>query len=220
MNGRLQPRVVRRENDSRVLDVMLAEYELIRELRTAHSGNASVQVGQLFVAASVAVAAIAAVASLGGEMTAMRSVAIAGIGATMLGLGLLVFSRFVELSVRRYEYDVYLNAIRTFMIERLPEIRSYVLLPTLQESTRRTAPSVRVARMVTAFDSALVGAGAAAAVWAAAHTAWLAAVAALPAIAASAASHMWYEHRTITRKRRYLSEVLEARGWAAETWKE
>lgn len=216
MASRLQPRVVRRENDGRVLDVMLAEYELVRELRTAHSGDASAQVGQLFVAASVAVAAIAAVASLGDELTAMRTVAVAGIGATMLGLGLLVFRRFVGLSVHRYEYDVYLNAIRTFMVERLPEIRSYVLLPTLHESADRTAPSFGVARMVATFDSILAGAGAAAAVWAAAHTVWLAAVAALPAIAVSGALHIWYERRTITRWRGYLAEVLKARGWTVE----
>jgi hypothetical protein len=117
------------------LTVALAEYEAVREMRRgAHEGSAA-RFNYFLVVASGGTAVVAGLLGSGGLATARGAAAVA-IGAMVLLVGGVVFVRLVHYRVTGLEYNTALDALRTYLVSRAPEVGPYVVMPTLADDVR------------------------------------------------------------------------------------
>jgi hypothetical protein len=212
-----QPANVHTATNDEALTIALAEYEHVRQLRIAHTDNASNQVGQLFIGASVAVAAIAGLVGLAGDNIGDAvPVALLGIGCTVFGLGVLVYLRMQRTRRWRFIYDTSLAALRTYMVRRVPEIRPYVLEGILGTDPAKFRPHRRgVLLVIVLANSIVVG-------LVGGYAAWLY-VARQPAVSAivgtlgfvvALASHVTSDRRLVARTNRLIEARKARRGWS------
>ena len=206
-----------RNHDDLPMAIMLTEYEHVREVRAAHVGNAFSQVGQLFLAASIAIAATATLVGVNlADAGIAGAVTITATGAIVLVLGSLVFSRLLTVKIRRYEYNLYLAAIREYFVVRAPTVESYILQARIYE-TGRFRPRYGVLHLIALSNSTLVGLGVGA-------TVWILDGPILSAIAVGSATaifflmcHSVYGSSRIDRTQRGMRSFLDSRGLLIET---
>jgi hypothetical protein len=114
------------ENADVSLTVALAEYEAVREMRRgAHEGSAA-RFNYFLVVASGGTAVVAGLLGSAGAASAGRTAAALAIGAMVLLVGGVVFVRSVHYRVTGLEYNTALDAMRTYLVSRAPEVRPNV----------------------------------------------------------------------------------------------
>jgi hypothetical protein len=184
------------------LTVALAEYEAVREMRRgAHEGSAA-RFNYFLVVASGGTAVVAGLLGSGGSEPA-RTAAAAAIGAMVLMIGGVVFVRLVHYRVTGLEYNTALDALRTYLVDRAPAVRPYVMMPMLADDIRlRMSSRVRswtgLASTVGLVNSVLLAlAVGALSGWAASPHWWVAAGLGLVALALAVAAHRAYERAVV-----------------------
>lgn len=197
-----------REFEDIELTVVLNEYELVREQRCNNRNGSNARFNYFLVVASGGTAIVAGMLGTPGGSTMARIAAAGALGAVVLALGLSVFVRLVYYRISDVEHAYTLNALRTYLLRRAPSVRSYVLLPTLDDddaslphamATRAgTARSwAGLAQTVGLVNSVLLGLAAATTAHFA-HLVWWGAVPVGVAVAAvSVLLHRRYEQRAV-----------------------
>ncbi len=190
-------------DDDFALTIALAEYEAVREMRRgAHEGSAA-RFNYFLVVASGGTAVVAGLLGSGDTDTARTAAALA-IGAMVLLVGGVVFVRLVHYRVTGLEYNTALDALRTYLVSRAPEVGPYVVMPTLADDVRlRMSSRVRswtgLASTVGLVNSVLLALAAGAlSGWARSH--WgVALVAGLIVLVNAVLGHRAYERAIIDR---------------------
>lgn len=114
------------------LTVALAEYTHLREMRL-HIDTSSAARFNYFVAVVTAGTAVSAGLLGTATSTPTRVGAAAVIGGLVLLLGVVSFGRMVYYRMSRAEYTAALDALRTYLVRRAPDVAPYVVLPTIQD---------------------------------------------------------------------------------------
>jgi hypothetical protein len=196
------------------LTIALAEYEAVREMRRgAHEGSAA-RFNYFLVVASGGTAVVAGLLGSAGALSTGRTAAAFAVGAIVLLVGGIVFVRLVHYRVTGLEYNTALDALRTYLVARAPELRPYVLLPTLEKDIRlRMGSRVRswtgLAQTVALVNSVLVATATAALVAWGTGTVWAAAGCGLLMLAGAVAVQRVYERVVVRRAIARLHEHLD-----------
>ena len=111
------------------LKIALAEYELLREVRTATQDIIARRFGYYSGSLSIVGAGVALLASQV-ENTVLSLQLTGCLAAAFLILGLGVFARLVELRNNTTIYTRGLNALRSILLSSAPELRGSFILPT------------------------------------------------------------------------------------------
>jgi hypothetical protein len=195
------------------LTVALTEYEAVREMRRgAHEGSAA-RFNYFLVVASGGTAIVAGLLGSDGSAPARLAGAVA-IGAMVLMIGGVVFVRLVHYRVTTLEYNTALDALRTYLVDRAPAIRPYVMMPMLTDDIRlRMGTRIRswtgLASTVGLVNSVLLAlAVGGLSGWAASPSWWVAIGPGLVTLALAVVAHRAYERvvvsHAITRLRARL----------------
>jgi hypothetical protein len=185
------------------LTIALAEYEAVREMRRgAHEGSAT-RFNYFLVVASGGTAVVAGLLGSGGGVSSARNLAALTIGGMVLLIGAVVFVRLVHYRVTGLEYNTALDAMRTYLVRRAPQLRPYMLMPTLDDDVRARMMSrargwTGLAQTVALVNSVLLAVAVAMLCgWAAAPRWWVAVVAGLLTLALAVFAHRAYERAVI-----------------------
>jgi hypothetical protein len=122
------------ENRDVALDVALAEYEFAREQRRLSYEGSAARFNYFLLIASGGTAAVAGLVGTQQVSDTARTVAAMTIGGVVLLLGFVIFVRLVNYRLVAIEYAYTINALRTYLLTRAPQLRPYSLLPTLDDA--------------------------------------------------------------------------------------
>jgi hypothetical protein len=114
------------------LTAALAEYAHLREMGL-YTDTSSAARFNYFVAVATAGTAVSAGLLGAATSTPTRVSAAAVIGGLVLLLGVVSFGRMVYYRMSRAEYTAALDALRTYLVRRAPDVAPYVVLPTIHD---------------------------------------------------------------------------------------
>ncbi len=203
------------------LAVALAEYEAVQEASRRVDDRSSNRFNYFIVVASGALALSAGLLGTSGASVATGLTVVSTVAIFVIAVGLAVFVRLVHYRVTFLEYRLAANALRTYLVRRAPELRPYVLLPTIEDDVPPWAGQVRTSRRLGSWaslsatiglmSSLLVGVVVTSLLWRIGMSYAADLPLGLVACAASVAGHRRYERRIIEDSDRQMRQRAEQR---------
>jgi len=115
--------------DPKVVDFMLAEYELLRQVRAADIAQGDTRTNLFLGLVSGAVALLAVTSQISKDPKSLSIISVIILTALFL-LGLMTYIRLVERIIIVTFYTRGMNRIRRFFSELDPSINKFLILPT------------------------------------------------------------------------------------------